>query len=406
MDVAYYLSELLSQLGEVNVPGLGYFTLVKVDGYYNNNEAKFYPPGSKISFDTNFIDDDILTQYIADKKKISLASSKYFTTKYIDNLKLEALHKDVALANLGWLHFVNTQLSFKASDGLSVNAAFYGYPEIAINKLETKSIYEQIDDELAAPAYVPVPPLPEPEPEIPIGAPPIKVEPVEQPETFTPEEEIFVREEVVITPQPEYVAPKQTHNEEEFIFPGRTYVEEKEGKNYDWLWISLIIIFIVGIIGVFALYKFNPDEYNKLRGITPAPVKLKTPVKDDTLKTVSPALKADSAKDTTKKVVADTTVKTAVAVHNQPASTIDSTKIRWEVIGASTQTLVAANKVVENYNSLKIPAHVLNSIPGKRMFKVSLGTYATKPEAIEAINYLINTGKVKDNIWPLKINPK
>ena len=51
MDLSYYLSEILEQQGEVNVPGLGHFAKVRVNGYYNDDEARFYPPYNEIQFD-------------------------------------------------------------------------------------------------------------------------------------------------------------------------------------------------------------------------------------------------------------------------------------------------------------------------------------------------------------------
>ena len=79
MDVGYFISELLGQHGNVSVPGLGYFTHTRVNGYYNEAEETFYPPGYSVHFEPQLVEDDSLSQYIADNKHISLASSKYFT---------------------------------------------------------------------------------------------------------------------------------------------------------------------------------------------------------------------------------------------------------------------------------------------------------------------------------------
>ncbi|NNU34294.1 hypothetical protein HK413_09295 [Mucilaginibacter sp. S1162] len=68
MDVGFYLGELLMQQGEVSVPGLGYFVQVRMSGYYNDNERKFYPPYHQAQFDIQSIDDDALAEYIAVKK--------------------------------------------------------------------------------------------------------------------------------------------------------------------------------------------------------------------------------------------------------------------------------------------------------------------------------------------------
>jgi hypothetical protein len=384
MDVANYLSELLMQNGEVNVPGLGYFVQLKVDGYYDNTQSKFYPPTNKIQFDQQYHDDDVLLQYIADKKKISLASSKYFTAKFIDNLRQEAMVKEVPLADLGTLYFEDTKLHFKPAAVLPVDPEYYGYPTIAINKLGGTSFHEQLEKEMPRPTYVSVPPLPIPEPVVPIGAPPVQ----EQTNSL---DDVF--------------APPAASHEEEFIFHGRGYSDEEVKKNNNWIWITITIVAVLGILGAFALYKLKPAAFNRLIGAPqPAPIILKAPVKHDTTKSITPVIKADSAAGSTKNTVSDTTAKQASV--NTPVSTVDSTKVRFEVIGTSVETLKSAYKAVDNYKSLGIEAHIVDLTPGKRKFKVSLGTYATYAEAMDHINALVKTGKVKIGIWPLQINPK
>jgi uncharacterized protein YxeA len=388
MDVAYYLSELLMQNGEVTVPGLGYFVQIKVDGYYDNTENKFYPPTNKIQFDQQYHDDDVLLQYIAEKKKISLASSKYFTAKFIDNLRQEAMVKEVPLADLGTLHFQDSKLHFKPKAVLPVDPAYYGYQPVEISKLGGTSFHEQLEKEMPHPTYVSVPPLLDPEPAVPIGAPPVQ-------EPTTAQEDIF-------TPQPGYNTQPASNHEEEFIFHGRGYSDEEAEKNHNWIWITITVIVVLAIIGAFALYKLKPAAFNRLIGAQQSSaVILKASVKHDTTKTVTPVIKADS---TAKKITVDTTAKPASV--NTTVSGIDSTKVRFEVIGTSTETLPAAYKAVDNYKSLGIEAHIVDPTPGKRKFKVSLGTYATHAEAIDAINALVKTGKVKIGIWPLQINPK
>jgi hypothetical protein len=383
MDVAYYLSELLMQNGEVNVPGLGYFAQLKVDGYYNNAQNKFYPPTNKIQFDQQYHDDDVLLQYIADKKRISLASSKYFTAKFIDNLRQEAMVKEVPLANLGTLHFEDTKLHFKPASVLPVDRAYYGYQPVAISKLGGTSFQEQLEKEMPKPTYVSVPPLPAPEPAVPIGAPPVQEQTNSQENTST---------------------SSPADHEEEFIFHGRGYSgeEEEDEKKNNWIWITIIIIVVLGILGAFALYKFKPAAFNRLIGAQqPAPIILKSPAKHDTTKTIVPVIKADS---TAKKITVDTTAKPTSV--NTAVSGIDSAKVRFEVIGTSIENLESAYKAVDNFKSLGIEAHVVDITPGKRKYKVSLGTYATYAEAMDHINALVKSGKVNPGIWPQKINPK
>ncbi|WP_158990208.1 hypothetical protein [Mucilaginibacter sp. L196] len=371
MDVAYYLSELLMQNGEVNVPGLGYFVQLKVDGYYDNTQNKFYPPTSKIQFDQQYDDDRVLLQYIADKKRISLASSKYFTAKFIDNLRQEAMVKEVPLADLGTLHFEDTRLHFKPAEVLPIDPAYYGYQPVEISKLDGTSFHEQLEKE-----------MPRPEPIVSIGTPPV------QEQTIEP----------------------SVSQEEEFIFSGRGYSDEEvEEKNNNWIWITITAVVLLGIIGVFSLYKFNPAVYNRLIGIQqPAPIILKTPVKHDTTKTITPVIKADSTASSTKKVIADTTAKpmnvnTAAPVIT--AAPIDTfSRVRYELLGGAFQTIAEANRTIRNYKRLGFEARIVKNAPG-RLFKVTLGTYFTTDDAINAMHAIQKTGKISEiSIQPY--NPK
>ena len=135
MDIAYYLSELLVEQDKVNVPGLGSFTQRKIDGYYNEQEAKFYPPGSEIIFDQHFTDDDTFAAYVGQQKKISLASSKYFIDKYISKMKTEAMTRDIPFGDLGSIHYEESGLSFVKAGTLTDDPAHYGYPQIRMAQI-------------------------------------------------------------------------------------------------------------------------------------------------------------------------------------------------------------------------------------------------------------------------------
>ena len=82
MDIAYFISDLLGEQGELSVPNLGYFVQMRMNAYYNEQENIYYPPHYSVQFDPQVIDDDdSLASYITEKKKISLASAKYFIEK-------------------------------------------------------------------------------------------------------------------------------------------------------------------------------------------------------------------------------------------------------------------------------------------------------------------------------------
>lgn len=432
MDIAYYLSELLEQLGEVNVPGLGSFTRVKIDGYYNSDEGRFYPPTSKIEFNQQYIDDDVLARYIGVKKRISLASSKYFTEKYLAGLRQEIMSKEITLADVGSLYFENGQVRFKAAEALP-DPAFYGYPKIPLNKLGNEPAYNW--DESITSESVPVAePEREPEPEVEdelmeelpasvLHEEPVHDEQVSHDETVqeqpvkqyeesvthaepTKEEPVAEEHHDYFTPQPETaVHTPQAEEDDDFIFhsaptyEGVAEEEEERPRSYKWLWITLLVLLIAGG-GVFAWFYYQQQP-------GPKPAKKTAPLSSkDTTDSASSASAVKTAP------VSDSTAKTkAVAtppVQNSPASTIDSTKSRYEVIGVSEHNLKAANRYVSNYQKEGITtAHILarQDAPGP-LYKVSLGTYSTYAQALSVKDSLLKTRKIRKDVEIRTINPK
>jgi hypothetical protein len=133
MDVGNFISDLLAQHGGVSVPGLGNFAHNRVNGHYNEREGKMYPPTCSVQFHPQLVEDETLAQYIADKKNISLASSKYFTEKYINNIKLQAQAEEAPLADLGWFYTEGDQLYFRPGTGTDLS--FFGYEPLSLYKL-------------------------------------------------------------------------------------------------------------------------------------------------------------------------------------------------------------------------------------------------------------------------------
>ena len=430
MDIAYYLSELLEQLGEVNVPGLGSFTRVKVDGYYNSDEGRFYPPTSKLEFTQQYADDDVLTQYIGVKKRISLASSKYFTEKYITGLKQEVMSREIPFAELGSLYFENGRIQFRAAESIP-DPEFYGYPAISLNKKSAAPVYhyeetvtepettpepETVEDEFKAPVYEPFTEddhLHEP---VTASEPGVKQEPVEEEQPgyqyttpYEPEHaETNVEEHhAYFTPQPEVTIPR-AEEEDDFIFHSAADMEpEAEEEKYEeqveeeeqrrsslWLWITLIVLAVAGG-GVYGWFYYQQQQAQPVKKTKIAPAVTKKDTTD------SASATPPTAKDTAAAVGAAKNTP----VQNAPSSTIDSTKKRYEIIAASANTQKEADKIIKNYKSIGIHAHVVTDAPG-RLKKVSLGTYDSPTGVTSAMNDLLKTGKVNKEIWQLQINPK
>jgi len=215
MDLANYLSELLAQHGKVSFPGLGNFVRVRVNGYYNEKEARFYPPFHQVKFSPEPVEeDDTFANFVARKKNISLASSKYFAEKYTSKLKEQAAINEIAFADLGWFSSDHTNLFFKPNDKISADPAFYGYEPVNIYKLEQpapattsiKTIYAE-----------------------PHAAPVITAAPAYQP------------------------AQNQPYDDEEVVTRRRISI-----------WMILLIIIIVVTIALFGIYKFAPTLWDQL----------------------------------------------------------------------------------------------------------------------------------------------
>lgn|GEM_PF-857645 len=438
MDIAYYLSELLEQLGEVNVPGLGSFTRIKVDGYYNNDEGRFYPPASRLEFSQQYIDDDVLTQYIGVKKRISLASSKYFTEKYITGLKQEVMSREIPFAELGSLYFENGRIQFRAAQSLP-DPEFYGYPAIDLNKKGNEPVHEYQEPEIVADEE-PVTPETAVEGELP--APVLTYEPftahdhlhdgpvdaqgaeqeyVYEPaasdETETPVVDAYIPtsyeseykepaigENDYSTPPPVATIP-QTEEEDDFIFHSAAYrepaaeeensyeeTEDEPRRGYKWLWITLIVLVVAGG-AVYGWFYYQQQQVQPVKKVKAAPAAAPKDTTDSTHTAKDTAAAANRAK--------------VAPVQNTAAQTIDSTKRRYEVIGVAEPSLKAANKDVNNYHNNGINAHILShkDAPGP-LYKVSLGTYSTLKQAMAGRDSLLKTKKVRKDINIRPINPR
>lgn len=427
MDIAYYLSELLEQLGEVSVPGLGSFTRVRVDGYYNNDEGRFYPPASRLEFTQQDVDDDVLTQYIGVKKRISLASSKYFTEKYITGLKQEVVSREIPFAELGSLYFADGRIRFRGAQTLP-DPEFYGYPTISLHKKNTAPVYsyeepvtapeaEQSEEGHIIPVLEPFTEedhLHEPNPgynaEVKEGQAEEEQASYEHIVLYDPEKAktVVEKQNDNFTPQPEIITPRE-EEENDFFFRKSIYrepvveeevvVEEEEvepRRSYLWLWITLIVLAVAGG-GIYGWYYYQQQQAGPVKKVKAAPAAAPKDTTDSTSTTL-PTAKDTAAAANSGKII---------PVQNAPASTIDSTKKRYEVIGVKTGSLAEANNIVGNYKSIGINAHILGrkDIPGP-LYKISLGTYSTYAKAWAARDSLLKTNKVRKDIEVRTINPK
>lgn len=343
MDIANYLSELLDRYGKVSVPGLGYFTKTRVNGYYNESENRLYPPGYQIQFGTELFEDDTLVQYIAEKKKISLASSKYFTEKYIIGLKEEVALKEIDFSNLGWFYMNEQgQIAFKPQEERSNRPDFYGYAPIDIKKLR-------------------------PEPEQPVQRP----LPVTQPEpaAITSEQEEYINDEP---------AAASSVNR--------------------WL-ITLIVIVVIALMA-FGLYKYNPALFNfnqqPQKPVSSQPAANTDTDNTDTDKVAPPVL------DTPSKAIsnADTSL-------NKPVANTDTVaRPEYVIFAGSFKTKTKSDLAIRNYKSIGIEARTLNGLGTGRLIKVIIGHFATYSAGEAERIKLVKSHKLRKDSYTQIINQK
>jgi len=359
MDIANYLSELLGRHGKVGVPGLGFFTQERVNGYYNSAEGKLYPPGYQVQFSAEAFDDDTLVEHIAQKKNISLASSKYFTEKYITGLKQDVVLKQVPFANLGWFYMNNGEITFKPAENHNEGPEFYGLAPIAIKKLnqETESPEVGMSE---SPVSTPLP---------------------------------FTVSSPVATPAPTADQP-EVYEEEE--------TEERNRSANPWI-IALIILVVIGV-AAFALYKYNPALFNftkqqaKPGAEQPQthPAAKTDSVDNDSNKTAPPLL------DTASKAISkpDTALKKTVAAADTTA------KPEFVIFAGSFKTQTKSDLAVKIYKSVGVDARAWHGPGSGKYIKIIIGSFATSAEAEAERLKLIKEKKISKLSYSQEINEK
>jgi len=347
MNLADYLSELLGLHDEVSVPGLGYFVRTRVNAYYDEKDSKFYPPYHQVKFVPQPKDDDTFTQYVADKKNISLASSKYFAEKFIGKLKEEAAKGKYLFADLGLFYAdKDQQLVFKPNERVAADPAFYGYPEINMNKLGQPISPGDAKPVFTATTSTPV-----------ATAPPVQT--IQQPQYFE---------------------------------------EETEHKRSVSVWLIILIALAVIALAIFGVYKFYPPATAKINELYHKVIGKQD---DTTVQVSKPAIKTDTAKKVTP--IKDTTAKTIIPPVT-PADTVK--KSAWAVIVMACNTPQVAETAVKHYKALGlINARSLNvsEIPGTKI-KVAGGVFFNQNEADSLKLLWIKQGKIPSASYVNKIN--
>lgn len=357
MDLAIYINELLGLQGEVNVPGIGIFAQKRVNGYYNEQEGKFYPPQHEIVFNPDSTDDSGLADYISQKKNISPASAKYFIEKYAAGIQQQASSEAAVVTGLGQLFYEYSTLTFKADKNAQANdPAFYGLSPVEPYKAADPSVKEEI--------------------------PAIPDTPGEEQAEEIPVDDVNDEAAADEAPVEEETSDAETVEEE----PVDEYEQEERGSGRKWVVILLVVMVLLLAFGV--SYQYKPEWFGKKRpvdttiiinGPPPAPVK-----KQDTAKS-SPV----TAQDTTAK----TTAIDTFAV------------VRYEVQAGAFRTSKKITAVMKAYEKLGLHPRILTHATGP-LHKITLGTYFIESEGDRVVDSIKKIpGIVKSDIQLTQYNP-
>lgn len=358
MDLAIYISELLGRRGELKVPGVGYFAQIRVNGYYNDQERIFYPPGKKVNFDPRITDDDdSLAEYIAVKKKISLLSAKYFVDKYLKGLRQEVQTQQVELADLGYLYTEDSKIAFKPGSTLTATVPeFYGFSPLKAYKI------------INGPVIVAEPVIEDTQP---IIIPAV----TSYTETPVVTEEVFAERQVS---RPQVFSP---HDQDQQHLQDI----EHEIRKPSMLVVILFAVTILGLI-LFGFYLYNPDLF----GNKPQTNMVVKPINEP---------KPVTSKDTVKK--APPIVPQTVAVAQDTLG-----RLHYEIMGGAFGTMPEVNVAIKNYKSLGLKAKLLKHAAGRR-YKITLGTYFSQDEAVKVQDSILKVTKIsKESLYIQPINPQ
>ncbi|TSJ38728.1 hypothetical protein FO440_19685 [Mucilaginibacter corticis] len=435
MDVGFYLSELLMQQGEVDIPGLGNFERLRMSGYYDENERAFYPPYHRAKFTAGTAGTEELSGYIALKKHISGASAEYFVEKYVANLKQEALTGEVAVGNLGWFYTDGGQLTFKPADKITDDSIFYGLEPVGIAKTNG-TVVEEVP---AVPAAVVA------EETAVVAEVQHHPEPVIVPEPVV--EPVIVSEPVVF--ENHYQAqPVEFYNRQEGA--EYTYVAPETDERKSPLRIFLIIVVIILLLDtvILGIYRYYPDVFAKVafwqdntkpadtvKANTEVPVKVADTANTDSIETAegpqskgdtvvkaAPAVKKTEPKKaapvvatkkeepaakppvTVTKPAATTTAAAALDTSALKPSDATGTR-RFEVYVLACKTMPTAMRYSMKLRKKGLDPRIVTDAPGK-LIHISIGHFATQKEAMAYGIQQQENGKVSTDAYPIEIIPQ
>ncbi|MGB4773833.1 MAG: SPOR domain-containing protein [Daejeonella sp.] len=350
MNIALYISELLQQQVEVNVPGFGTFFKVRIAGFFDEQNQTFIPPAQQLVFEQNSAKNTDLSEHISVKKNISSESADYFIENYVSALhNLLENTNEAELNPLGTLKKTNDEYVFQVAGNLDLGSSYFGLKPVS--ELSQKEFIKEEKDVI-----------------------------IDQPLTKNQEEEISYN---------------NVHDDEV------SEMEETESSGMAFKYKMLITIAILlSIAG--GIYLYNPKIYDSIleqdfiqnakqffnsKTSQQAIVLTDSIAKNDTLD--SKGINAEKVQDTLK----TDTQKTPVYNENV---------IYFEIIGAAFKNKQEAEDYIKSLKLRGIEAKIVDKMPGPKV-KVSLGTFT---DAESAQKELVRIQKeINNEAWIARVKP-
>ncbi|HRY33174.1 MAG TPA: SPOR domain-containing protein [Bacteroidales bacterium] len=143
MDVSKYIHELLTEKGEVSVPGLGRFTGTSRAATPDSLKTLLHPPGIQYAFEAGPAPADTLAKHCSARENLPLSLAIKEIEEYVDGCHFVINKgKRLEIPGVGLL-FNDPQgkICFEADPGLETSGDYYGLQSVGLHPIKKSSGY-------------------------------------------------------------------------------------------------------------------------------------------------------------------------------------------------------------------------------------------------------------------------
>jgi hypothetical protein len=146
VDISLYIADLLDEHEYVIVPGLGAFISSYMPAKFNDDKKILLPPSRAVSFNPELkINDDLLTRYISQQKKITLTQASRVLEKFSGDIMYQLeLGEEVIIGNIGSLTIKQGELLFNSGESSHENSESFGLLPITVPDYTSISEKEEV----------------------------------------------------------------------------------------------------------------------------------------------------------------------------------------------------------------------------------------------------------------------